>query len=89
MKKLLLKLAFWILNRYEINYFIYPSEEKQARIEQLMLQVESKYINEEGAYKRHQVLRAALNALPDMSESDIAFAIELIIQRNKNVPRSR
>lgn len=82
---LIQKFALWLLDKCKVNYFIYPREENQLLIEQLVTQVEAKWGKESGEFKRSQVLRAALNAAPNMSESEIAFAIELAIQRQKHV----
>lgn len=84
-KEWLLKLAFKILDKYKVNYFIYPSEENQNAINALVDQVELKFGVEEGEFKRAQVMRAAMNSLPKMSERDIAFAIELSIRKESRV----
>lgn len=81
-KNLLIKLAFWILNKYGVNYFLYPTEEIQRVVNLLVDQVEEKFRASSGEFKRGQVLRASMNSLPNASEREIALAIELSIQRN-------
>jgi len=39
-------------------------------------QVEQKFKNESGEFKRAQVLRAVMNIIPTATEREIAFAIE-------------
>ena len=83
MKELLLNLAFWILKRYNVNYFIYPSEGLQLEINALVDQVETKWGKESGEFKRSQALRAIMNSHPSLTERETALAIELSIQRFK------
>ena len=82
MENFLTKLAFKILNYYKINYFIYPSESRQLLVNSMVDQVEGKFKNESGEFKRAQVMRAIMNSDSTMPERDIALAIELAIRRH-------
>ena len=86
---LLIKLAFWLLRVYKVTLepvVIY--EEKDYGLdpglmkitEGMVEQVENKFGTQSGEFKRHQVLRAVMNSIPNASERDIAFAIELAVR---------
>ena len=81
MKNILLKLAYYILDKYKVNYFIYPEEKLQVLVNQLVDQVESKFKGESGEFKRAQVMRAALN-IPGVTERQVALAIEMAINKS-------
>lgn len=78
----LLKLAYWIFKRYEVSFILRPDTLLQDTVGMMVSQVEDKFSKESGEFKRAQVMRAVMNILPDASERDIAFAIELEIRRN-------
>ena len=84
-KYYLCEFAFWILRKCEVNYFVYPSESRQIIIEGLVSQVQGKFKDQSGEFKRSQVLRAAMNAFPKVEEREIGLAIELAVQKIKNV----
>ena len=79
MEKLLLKLAYKILEYYGVKYFLVPNSVVNATVRMLIDQVESKFGKESGEFKRHQVFRAAKNALPGVKDREIALAIEMEI----------
>lgn len=74
-----IKRAFKVLDKYDVKYFIQPDSAVLKVVAGLVEQVERKFGKETGEYKRHQVLRAAMNALPEASEREIALAIEMAI----------
>lgn len=84
--------AFRILNKYNVQYWtelpVSTVEEEitvlQNTVDQMVDQVEEKFRNEAGEFKRAQVLRAVMNILPDALERDIALAIEKKIQKRVN-----
>ena len=88
-KNLLIKLAYKILSLYGViqePVIIYKEKDfgldpVLARVTLGMVeQVESKFGEQSGEFKRHQVLRAMINTFPAASERDIAFAIELAVR---------
>ncbi len=86
MKTYLLKLAFWILTKYKVNYMLLPQADQQFIIAGLIDQVNSRYTSQSGEFKRSHTLRAVMNTFPSLSKRDASFAIELEIQkRNNNV----
>ena len=81
-KNYLLKLAFHILKKYEIRYVLIVEDDFQRIIDELVEQVESKFKNESGEFKRSQVLRAAMNIYGESKiERDIAYAIEMAVRK--------
>jgi len=84
MKYYLCEFAFWILKKCKVNYFVYPGEVHQVIVDGLVQQVESKFKEQSGEFKRSQVLRAAMNAFPEAKERELAFAIEISIQKTVN-----
>lgn len=79
MEQLLLKLAYYILKRYNVNYMIVPKTELIEMTRMMVDQVEGKFKEQSGEFKRHQVLRAVKNSLPGAKEREIALAIEMVI----------
>lgn len=71
------KKAFQVLDKYGILYFTLPNTSTQTVVTMLVKQVEEKFKGESGQFKRDQVLRASMNSLPDVSEREIAMAIEV------------
>jgi len=84
-KDIIVSFALWLLNRCKVNYFLYPTEEKQTIIEGLVQQVQAKFADQSGEFKRSQVLRAAINTFPKAEERELGLAIELAVQKRKNV----
>lgn len=80
MKSQLLKIAFWILKKYDVKYLLLPESEIQTVVNAMVEQVENKFKTESGEFKRAQVMRAVMNQLPYVSERDIAWAIEVKIR---------
>jgi hypothetical protein len=82
-KNNLLKIAFWILKKYEIRYLLVTEDDFQHIIDELVEQVELKFKGESGEFKRAQVLRAALNIYGESKiERDIAYAIEVAVRKH-------
>jgi hypothetical protein len=77
--------AFWLLKICKVNYFIFPREERQIIVEGLVVQVQSKFKDQSGEFKRSQVLRAAMNAFPKAEERELGLAIEIAVQKVKRV----
>jgi len=75
--------AFKVLQKYNITYWTelpVLTEEVvsvlQLTVNGMVDQVEQKFKNESGEFKRAQVLRAVMNIIPTATEREIAFAIE-------------
>lgn len=75
--------AFKVLQKYNITYWTelpVLTEEVvsvlQLTVNEMVDQVEQKFKNESGEFKRAQVLRAVMNIIPTATEREIAFAIE-------------
>lgn len=85
MKELLLKLAYWILKKYNIRYFLMPSGEVLEVVKAVAESAHQKFSDASGEYKRNQVLRSVMNILPNAKEREINLAIEMYIsERNKH-----
>lgn len=72
-----IKRAFKVLDKYKVKYFIVPDDHVIKIVSDLVKQVQQKFGKETGEFRRHQALRASLNALPGVSERKIALAIEI------------
>lgn len=75
--------AFRVLQIYNVPYWTelpVLTEEVvsilQLTVNEMVDQVEQKFKNESGEFKRAQVLRAVMNIIPTATEREIAFAIE-------------
>ena len=82
MRNLLTKLAFKILDFNNVKYYLPPSDDVQETVNSLVDSVEKKWGKESGEFKRHQVLRAASNVIPNVKEREVALAIELAVRTN-------
>lgn len=76
----LIKLAFKILTKYHVRYYLVEESELQHLVDRLVGDVEKKFGSESGEFKRAQVMRAAMNSDPEASERDIALAIEISVR---------
>lgn len=79
--KKLLQFACWIFKRAGIDYALIPDSALQTTVSELVTQVEEKFGNESGEYKRSKVLLAVMQVFPEALERDISFAIELEIRK--------
>jgi len=74
--------AFKVLQKYNVTYWtelpivLQDVTELQLTVNKMVDQVEQKFKNESGEFKRAQVLRAVMNIIPAATERGIAFAIE-------------
>lgn len=72
--------AFRVLDKYKVSYIIPPSSDVNQLVQKFVQQVEEKFGNESGEFKRAQVMRAVMNSDPSLKERDIAFAIEVAVR---------
>lgn len=85
-KNFLKKLGEMLLSWSGTIYYIEDNESQfQKDVVNMVNQVEEKFKDESGEFKRSQVLRAVMNMYPQVLEKDIAFSIELAVRIIKNV----
>ena len=82
-KYILIKICLKILDKFGVNYFLYPNENMQVVVNGVVDQVEAKFKKEAGEFKRSQALRSCMNIDSKWTEREIALAIELAVQRDK------
>jgi hypothetical protein len=83
MKKLLIRLAFWILARYHLKP-LFPSripifDKQVATARALIAEQEIKHPDASGEYKRHMVYARLIKVYPRVRKRYLALAIETAI----------
>ena len=76
----MIKLLKWLANK--LGYFMLkkPDGEVASLTKEFCEQVEEKFPDTTGLYKREQVMRMLQNRFPSESKSTLAFSIELYVQ---------
>lgn len=81
MKRLLIRLATWILKKLAAEVFVISPEILKMIPTALDFCQTVDYRKESGEWKRHQCYSSLIKKYPQMDKKDIALAIELAVRK--------